>query len=74
MLKSALSKSFAMKDLGPVNKIHEMHITRDISQKLIWLSQEKIFREVLERFNIHEAKSVSTPLGGHFKLSIKQIP
>ena len=31
-------------------------------------------KKVLSRFNINEAKPVSTPLGSHFKLSKEQSP
>lgn len=30
--------------------------------------------KVLKRFNIDEARPVTTPLAGHFKLSFKQCP
>jgi len=30
--------------------------------------------KLLEIFNIHKAKPISTPLAGHFKLSVKQSP
>ena len=33
------------------------------------MSQERYVERVLERFNMKEAKSVSSPLGNHFKLS-----
>jgi ATP-binding cassette subfamily B (MDR/TAP) protein 1 len=38
LLKKALSKSFAMKDLGPAKQILGMKISRDRSKKLCWLS------------------------------------
>lgn len=68
-LKSELSKSFAMKNLGPAKQILGMRIVRDISHGLIWLSQENYIKKVLERFNIDKAKPVNYPLAGHFKLS-----
>ena len=52
LLKKALSKSFAMKDLGPAKQILCMKISRDRSKKLLWLSQERYIEKVLERFNI----------------------
>ena len=73
-LKKALSKSFAMKDLGSAKKILGMKITRDRSKKLLWLSQESYVEKLLKRFNMHKAKPVNTPLAGHFKLSMKQSP
>ncbi|KAF2315489.1 hypothetical protein GH714_039930 [Hevea brasiliensis] len=40
-LKKELSKSFAMKDLGPAKHILGMKIIRDRKWKKLWLSQEK---------------------------------
>ena len=49
-LKKALSKSFAMKDLGPAKQILGMHIVRDRTKNMLWLSQEKYVTKFLERF------------------------
>ena len=46
-LKMPLSKSFAMKDVGPTKQILGMHIIRDRMKKLLWLSQEKYVKKVL---------------------------
>ena len=46
-LKRALSKSFAMKDMGPAKQILGMHIVRDRTKKLLWLSQGKYVTKVL---------------------------
>ena len=67
-LKKALSKSFAMKDLGSAKKILGMKITRDRSKKLLWLSQESYVETLLERLNMHKAKPFTTQFAGHFKL------
>ncbi|KAG5549866.1 hypothetical protein RHGRI_014986 [Rhododendron griersonianum] len=73
-LKLELSKSFAMKNLGPAKQILGMKITRDRKKGLIWLSQESYVEKILERFNMSKAKPVSCPLANHFKLSSKQCP
>ena len=73
-LKSELSKSFSMKDLGPAKKILGIRIVRDRSLRLIWLSQEHYIKKVLERFNMEKAKHVNCPLAGHFKISSSQCP
>uniref|UniRef100_A0A2N9HK67 Reverse transcriptase Ty1/copia-type domain-containing protein n=1 Tax=Fagus sylvatica TaxID=28930 RepID=A0A2N9HK67_FAGSY len=73
-LMKELFKSFDMKDLGPARQILGMQILRDRKAKKLWLSQEKYIERVLERFNMKHAKLVSTPLGGHFKLSKKSCP
>jgi len=51
-----------------------MKITRDRGSSRLWLSQENYVLKVLERFNMTEARRVTTPLAGHFKLSSKQCP
>ena len=59
-LKEALFKSFDMKDWGSARQ--GMQIRRDRKARKLWLSQEKSFERVLERFNMKNAKSTSPPL------------
>ncbi|GAA0142710.1 transmembrane signal receptor [Lithospermum erythrorhizon] len=70
-LKCQLSKAFEMKDLGSARYILGMEIKRDRARGRLWLSQEKYIHKVLARFNMESSKSVSCPLGAHFKLSSK---
>lgn len=74
LLKKTLGKSFAMKDLGPAKQILGLKISRDGSKKKLWLSQEGYIENVLERFNMQNAKSDCSPLAGQHKLSNKQCP
>ena len=69
ILKKQLSKQFAMKDLGAIKQILGMRIIRDNANGTLKLSQLEYVKKVLSRFNMNEAKPVSTPLGSHFKLS-----
>ena len=71
-LKAQIKKEFDMKDLREVKKILGMEITRDRSTCRLWLSQENYVLKVLERFNMAEARLVTTSLVGHCKLSSKQ--
>ncbi|RVW94385.1 Retrovirus-related Pol polyprotein from transposon TNT 1-94 [Vitis vinifera] len=71
-LKKQLSKQFAMKDLGAAKQILGMRIIRDKANGTLKLSQSAYVKKVLSRFNMNEAKPVSTPLGSHFKLSKEQ--
>jgi len=73
-LKAQLKKEFDMKDLGEAKKILGMEISRDRGSGRLWLSQENYVHKVLERFNMTEARPVTTPLAGHFKLFFKQCP
>ena len=62
-LKKLLSSEFEMKDLGAAKKILGMEITRDKNSSLLFLSQQSYIKKVLHHFNMHDAKSVSTPIG-----------
>ena len=53
MLKKALNRTFAMKDLGAARQILGMHIIRDRSKKQLWTSQERYVTKVLQRFIQH---------------------
>ena len=58
-----------MKDLGAAKQILGMRIIRDKANGILKLLQLEHMKKVLSRFNMNEAKPVSTPLGSHFKLS-----
>ena len=73
-LKIQLSKSFAMKDLGPAKQILGIRIVRDRGERLIHLSQEKYIEKILQRFHMDKSKVASTPLASHFRLSSQQSP
>jgi hypothetical protein len=73
-LKEQLSQSFAMKDLGPGKQILGVRIHRSRKDKKLFISQEQYIEKVLKRFNMNNAKVVSSPLATHFKLSTKQSP
>ncbi|KAE8691518.1 Vacuolar-sorting receptor 1 [Hibiscus syriacus] len=73
-LKQKLSKQFAMKDLGAAKQILGMRIKRDTKSGTLMLSQTEYINKVLSRFNMQNAKPVSTPLGVHFRLSKDQSP
>ncbi|CAH9138542.1 unnamed protein product, partial [Cuscuta epithymum] len=69
-----LSKSFAMKDLGPAKQILGIRITRDRALKKLHMSQEQYIEKVLRRFNMDKAKEVSSPLTTNFRLTDKDCP
>nr|CAE02229.2 OSJNBb0015C06.7 [Oryza sativa Japonica Group] len=71
-LKKQLSSEFHIKDLGAAKKILDMEITRDRNSGLLFLSQQSYIKNVLQRFNMHDTKPVSTPTALHFKSSALQ--
>ena len=70
-LKQALGKLFAMEYLGPAKQIIGMHIVRDRTKKVLWLSQEKYVTKILERFNMSEANLVGSALSTNCRLNAK---
>ena len=67
--KKALRKSFEMKDLGPTKQILGMHIIQDRTENMLCLSQEKYVKNVLQRFNMYNAKPVGSTLPAKCKLN-----
>ncbi|GJV02855.1 retrotransposon protein, putative, ty1-copia subclass [Tanacetum coccineum] len=63
-----------MKELGEANKILGVEIVRDHSRKILRVSQSRYVSKILNNFRIDNGKSVKMPLGGHFKLSLKDCP
>eukprot|EP00253_Pinus_taeda_P004050 PITA_04050 len=74
VLKRKLANSFAMKDLGAAKQILGMRKTTDRKNRKLTLSQNEYIQKVLKRFNMHNAKPVSTPFASHFKLSKEMCP
>nr|GFC13132.1 hypothetical protein [Tanacetum cinerariifolium] len=59
---------------GEAKKILGMEIVRDRSRKILRVSQFGYVSKILNNFRIDNRKSVQMPLGGHFKLSLKDYP
>ena len=72
IVKKLLSSEFDMKDLGVAKKILGMEITRNRKSSLLFISQHNYINKVLQCFNMHDSKPVSTPIAPHFKLSAAQ--
>ncbi|GJX69497.1 hypothetical protein Tco_0305224 [Tanacetum coccineum] len=51
-----------------------MEIFRDRSRKILRVSQSGYVSKILNNFRIDNGKLVQMPLGGHFKLSLKDCP
>ena len=63
-----------MKDLGAAKKILGMEIMRDRVARRLSLSQKGYIEKVLRKFNMQNAKPVTTPLAAHFRLSFASCP
>ncbi|GKE10633.1 retrotransposon protein, putative, ty1-copia subclass, partial [Tanacetum coccineum] len=71
---SLLKKKFDMKELEEAKKIIGMEIVKDQSRKILRVSQSGYISKILNNFRRDNEKSVQMPLGGHFKLSLKDCP
>jgi hypothetical protein len=70
-VKSSLRKSFLMKDLGEVAYILSRKIYRDISKRLIGLSQDAYIDKILNWFNMQDFKNGFLPMSHDITLSNK---
>jgi hypothetical protein len=50
-----------MTDLGKISWILSLHITRNVDEGWISLSQEKYLGDILERFGMADIRTISTP-------------
>ncbi|VFQ77662.1 unnamed protein product [Cuscuta campestris] len=71
-VKTWLSKSFSMKDLGDASYALGIRIYRDRSRKLLGLSQSTYIDKVLARFSMSESKRGSLPMAQGTSLSKTQ--
>jgi hypothetical protein len=63
-----------MHDLGPVACILGIEITRDRTNRKMYLSQKKHVTDVLERFQMADSRPVSTPLSKSMPLTKEDCP
>lgn len=63
-----------MKEMGEAKRILGIDIKRDRKNGTLCLSQEVYSTKMLTKFNMSDCKSISVPLGRHFKLSASQSP
>ncbi|GKC59912.1 retrovirus-related pol polyprotein from transposon TNT 1-94 [Tanacetum coccineum] len=72
--KGLLRKEFDIKELGPARKILGMEIVRDRGSRTLKVSQSGYVQKILNNYRMDNGKSVSVPLGVHFKVSLKDCP
>ncbi|KAL0461128.1 UNVERIFIED_CONTAM: Retrovirus-related Pol polyprotein from transposon TNT 1-94 [Sesamum latifolium] len=69
-----LSSTFEMKDMGEAEYILGVKIHRDRSKKFLSLSQETYIKRIIERFCMHNANPVDTPMDKSCVLSKELCP
>jgi len=73
-IKAELHKQYKMHDLGPIKYILGIEIIRDRANRTMYLSQRKHIGDVLARFNMTDARPVSTPLAKSVPLTKEDCP
>ena len=73
-LKSRLSSTFKMKDLGKVCWFLGLKIMHDRPRRTITLSQEHYTLDILRRFNMLNSHPISTPMAAGIKLERLDAP
>ena len=66
--KKELSSRFEMMDLGDVNWILNMEVTRNCPKRTIQLSQSQYIENILERHGMADCKPATTPMEVNLKL------
>jgi hypothetical protein len=69
-VKEELRDNFPITDLGKMTKILGMRVERDREQGTLKISQAAYIDIILARFNMQDAKPVSTPLNRNTKLIV----
>ena len=72
--KSQLSAQFEMKNLGAKRYMLGMKISRDRSNRKLWLSQSKYMKSMLDRFNMANYRPLCVPISMGTNLSIDDCP
>ena len=64
-IKGTLSKSFNMKDLGPISTVLGIQVQRDRAQRKLWINQSHYVDSILREFQYEECRPLQTPAEGY---------
>ncbi|KAL0457608.1 UNVERIFIED_CONTAM: hypothetical protein Slati_0388000 [Sesamum latifolium] len=73
-IKAWLSTQFSMKDMGEASYILSIKIYRDISRRMLGLTQSSYIEKVLKRFKMEHSNRGLLPMRHMINLSKKQSP
>ena len=63
-----------MKDMGEASYVLGVKILRDLSKRLLGLSQETYIKKMLKRYHMHDFKPMNTPVERNLSLSLNTCP
>jgi hypothetical protein len=70
LIQKQLPERFEISDLGPINWLLGVSITRNLKAKTISLSQQAYFEQIIARFGLQDACSTVTPMEPGIDLSL----
>ncbi|CAM9467817.1 unnamed protein product, partial [Phaeothamnion confervicola] len=73
-LKTNISRRFKMKDLGELRYLLGMEVARNKRHGTVTVTQRRYIHEMLERYELEDARSQSTPATPNTTLSKEQSP
>ena len=74
VVKKELSDKFEMKDLGPLHHFLGVKVIQNRHSGEIWIGQPLYTEKILQRYGMHDSKSVSTPVSPDVKLVASEGP
>ena len=73
-VKKELSKTFEIKDLGPLHHFLGVKIIQDSITGTIWIGQQSYTEKILQQFGMLNSKPVGTPVNPDIKLVAGENP
>ena len=74
VVKKELSDKFEMKDLGPLHHFLGVKVIQNRHSGEIWICQPLHTEKILQRYGMHDSKSVNTPVSPDVKLVASEGP
>ena len=72
--KKWLSSNFEMKDMGKASYVLGVEIFKDLSKRLLSLSQETYIKKMLKLYHMHDCKPMDTHVEKNLSLSLDMCP
>ncbi len=70
-LKKSLAAQYRIKDMGELHYCLGISIERDDERKYLWIHQKQYISEMLEKYGLSQAKTVTTPADISVKLKME---
>jgi hypothetical protein len=64
-IKTFLTDTFHMKDLGPIHTVLGMRVRRNRAERTLWLDQTHYIKDTLKEFQHEDCRPVLTPADGY---------